>query len=153
MAGPLAASPSVGRSERVPQPASSFFPSLSLQSRDRVNRFPAPIILPCSRGVRRAGDFSSNLVRIYFDEKGKIPLARRGCLLIITGSAFGGSSVPQNLGSGQRIEPTPRSWGSMGGHRSRGKMKGKLGGGPGRVWSITMTHNGVAHCVAGSRRL
>jgi hypothetical protein len=29
------------------------------------------------------------------------------------------------------------SWGSMGGDTSVEKMKGKLGGGPGRVWLIT----------------
>jgi hypothetical protein len=37
------------------------------------------------------------------DEKGKIPLARRGCLLIIIGSGLGGSSLPQNLGIGQKV--------------------------------------------------
>lgn len=41
------------------------------------------------------------------DEKGKIPLARRGCLLIIIGSGLGASRVPQNLGRRQKVEDHP----------------------------------------------
>jgi hypothetical protein len=42
---------------------------------------------------------------------------------------------------------TPRSWGSMGGHINVGKMKGKLRGGPGRVWIITVTPT-LAHIAS-----
>jgi hypothetical protein len=36
---------------------------------------------------------------LYSDEIAKIPLARRGCLLIITGSGFGGSTYHKILES------------------------------------------------------
>ena len=73
------------------------------------------------------------------DEIAKRRPGRYECSPFINGANLDGSSLPQNLGSGQRIEPTPRSWGWVCRLRSRGKMKGKLGGGPGRVYIITMT--------------
>jgi len=45
---------------------------------------------------------------------------------MITGSGFGESSLPQNLGSGQRKRGHPASWGSVVGDRSVGKMIVKL---------------------------
>jgi hypothetical protein len=45
------------------------------------------------------------------------------------------------LGAVKGSRPTPPSWGSVGGHRSLGKMTGKLGRGSGRVWLITMTRH------------
>jgi hypothetical protein len=57
---------------------------------------------------------------------------------MITGSGFRVSRLPQNLEAGQRIEPTPRSWGSTNSHRSVGKTRVKLRGELGRVW-LTIT--------------
>jgi hypothetical protein len=79
---------------------------------------------------------SVNLESSYSDEIGKIPLSRRGCSPFINGAHLGGSSLPQNLGSGQRIEPTPRSGGSVGGHRSVGKM----------IVTVSYRFAGTLHC-------
>ena len=46
----------------------------------------------------------------YSDEKGKLRLGQWGCLNMVTGSGFGESSVPQNLGSGQREEGLPTTF-------------------------------------------
>ena len=74
---------------------------------------------------------------VFRDEKGKIPLARRGCLLIIIGSGLGELRVPQNPGVGQKGWPDRNILG-VGGKPQKCGMKGKLGGGPGRVWLITI---------------
>jgi hypothetical protein len=44
---------------------------------------------------------------------------------MVTGSGFGESSLPQNLGSGQKVEDQPPSWGSVGSHRRVGKIFSK----------------------------
>jgi hypothetical protein len=49
---------------------------------------------------------------LQIDEKGKIPVAHRGCLLITIGSGLGGSSVPQNLGRRQKERPDRNILGS-----------------------------------------
>jgi hypothetical protein len=54
-----------------------------------------------------AGDDETNQGSVFCDEKGKILLRRRACSHMVTGSGFGGSSVPQNLGLGQRMESNP----------------------------------------------
>jgi hypothetical protein len=51
---------------------------------------------------------------------------------LVTGFGFGESSLPQNLGAGQREKVTPPSWGSIGSDRSVGKMIVTLGGDLGR---------------------
>jgi len=53
----------------------------------------------------RGAKGATAMATFTYDEKGKIPLARRGCLLIIIGSGLGGSSVPQNPGIGQKEYP------------------------------------------------
>ena len=62
------------------------------------------------RGVKGA----TATATFTYDEKGKIPLARRGCLLIIIGSGFGEASLPQNPGSGQSHEDRPTILGFRG---------------------------------------
>jgi len=52
-----------------------------------------------------------------YDEKGKIPLAR--LILIIIGSGLGGSSVPQDLRSGQKEYPDRNILGLGRGLRNR----------------------------------
>jgi hypothetical protein len=63
-----------------------------------------------------------------YDEKGKIPLGRRGCLPIITGSGFGESRVPQNLEADQRREDHPAATGvgREAQRGNRGLSKGRL---------------------------
>ncbi len=52
-----------------------------------------------------------------FDEIVKVLLFRRGYSPIITGSGFGAFRLPQNLGTGQRVEDHPTILGSVGSHR------------------------------------
>jgi len=69
---------------------------------------------------------TANSRYVFRDEIAKIPLARRGCLLIIIGSGLGRSSVPQNLETGQRNAATATSWGWGKTDGIREKTKGKL---------------------------
>ena len=48
---------------------------------------------------------------VFRDEIVKIPLGRQGCLPMVTSSAFGESSPPQNPAVGQKAAPTATSWG------------------------------------------
>jgi hypothetical protein len=64
---------------------------------------------------------SVNLESSYSDEQGKIPLARWGCLLIIIGFGLGGSSLPQNLGPGQKECPDRNILGRRSRHRESWK--------------------------------
>jgi hypothetical protein len=45
---------------------------------------------------------------------------------MVTGSGFGASRLPQNLGTGQKAAPTATSWGRGGAYEIVEKMKGKL---------------------------
>jgi len=64
---------------------------------------------------------TANSRYVFRDEIAKIPLARRGCLLIIIGSGLGRSSVPQNLERGQKECPDRNILGRGRGLRNRRK--------------------------------
>jgi len=72
----------------------------------RVAGTPNDLRVFAARSRRQKVD-CTELLSFISDEKCKLRPGPYGCSHIITGSGFGAFRLPQNLGSGQRVEADP----------------------------------------------
>ena len=76
----------------------------------------------CGSGAGYRGPLRQDRTIVLIrDEVVKIPLGRRGCSRMITGSGFGELRLPQDLGSGRRKQGHPTSLGFHGERQKRRK--------------------------------